>query len=95
MHAQPISTLTNYNFFPRMMSGAGIIVILFFGFIFSAHPGHVKWRHVVWGIGIEFVFGLLVLRWEVRTSQENLLSCLIVNVFVLADWQTSVSMPWG
>jgi pyrimidine nucleoside transport protein len=23
------------------------------------------WRHVVWGLGLQFVFGLLILRWEV------------------------------
>ena len=51
----------------RLISGAGIIVILFFGFVCSAHPGHVKWRAVIWGVGMEFVLGLLVLRWPVRT----------------------------
>ena len=29
--------------------------------------GHVRWRHVVWGVGIQFVMGLAVLRWDVST----------------------------
>ncbi len=49
----------------RLMSGVGVVSILTFGFVFSAHPGYVRWRHVVWGIGIEFCLGLAVLRWEV------------------------------
>ena len=24
-----------------------------------------RWRHIFWGIGLQFVFGLLVLRWDV------------------------------
>ena len=49
----------------RLVSLAGIAVILFLGFFFSAHPGHVRWRHVFWGVGLQFFFGFLVLRWEV------------------------------
>ncbi|CAG0898788.1 unnamed protein product, partial [Cyprideis torosa] len=28
----------------------------------------VRWRHVIWGMGLQFVFGLLILRWEVGKS---------------------------
>ena len=48
----------------RLMSALGVVVFVLIGFIFSAHPAHVRWRHVFWGLGIEFVFGLLILRWE-------------------------------
>jgi len=50
----------------RLRSAGGILVILAFGFLCSAHPGHVRWRHVVWGLGLEFLLGLAVLRWDVR-----------------------------
>lgn len=55
----------------RLISAAGILVILLFGFTCSAHPGHVKWRAVIWGVGMEFVLGLLVLRWPVRSWRSK------------------------
>lgn len=50
----------------RLISAAGVVILVLFGFVFSAHPGHVRWRHVVWGIGLQFLFGLIVLRWQVE-----------------------------
>ena len=49
----------------RLYSFVGIFAFVFIGFAISAHPAKIRWRHVIWGLGIEFVFGLLVLRWEV------------------------------
>jgi len=49
----------------RLVSAFGILVLVGLGFICSKHPGYVVWRHVVWGLGLQFVFGLLILRWEV------------------------------
>jgi pyrimidine nucleoside transport protein len=49
----------------RLVSALGVVAFVLIAFIFSAHPGHIRWRHVFWGLGLEFVFGLLVLRWEV------------------------------
>jgi len=52
----------------RLMSAAGIIILILFGFIFSRHPGFIVWRHVLWGIGLQFVFGLIILRWDIGKS---------------------------
>eukprot|EP00095_Tigriopus_kingsejongensis_P009513 snap_masked-scaffold624_size122968-processed-gene-0.7 protein:Tk09513 transcript:snap_masked-scaffold624_size122968-processed-gene-0.7-mRNA-1 annotation:"hypothetical protein DAPPUDRAFT_306527" len=30
----------------RLISAGGIVIIVLFGFLCSAHPGHVRWRHV-------------------------------------------------
>jgi len=49
----------------RLVSAFGIFVLVGLGFVCSRHPGYVVWRHVVWGLGLQFVFGLLILRWEV------------------------------
>lgn len=57
----------------RLVSAAGVVVFIFIGFLCSAHPADVRWRHVFWGIGLEFTFGLLVLRWEVG---RNIFECL-------------------
>ncbi len=69
----------------RLTSASGILVWLVFGFVFSAHPGHVRWRHIVWGIGIEFLLGLAVLRWDVSRYYDLFISYIIAclsDVFV-------------
>ena len=56
----------------RLVSAFGLLVILGLGFVFSRHPGRVVWRHVVWGVTLQFIFGLLILRWvEVGNSVKN------------------------
>ncbi len=55
----------------RLTSAAGVLAFVFIGFIFSAHPDKIRWRHVFWGIGLEFTLGLLVLRWEVISGRRN------------------------
>ena len=34
----------------------------------------VKWRPVFWGIGLQFLFGLMILRWSVGMAVFNFLS---------------------
>ena len=51
----------------RLISIAGVVGILFLGFLGSAHPAHIRWRHVFWGIGIQFTLGLITLRWDLGT----------------------------
>ena len=84
----------------RLYSLLGIFAFVLFGFLISAHPGHIRWRHVIWGLGIgknhimtssfskyslihhktwlidnhlEFVFGLMILRWEIG---KNIFQCI-------------------
>ncbi|GAB6027649.1 hypothetical protein CHUAL_001890 [Chamberlinius hualienensis] len=49
----------------RLISATGVVVLTIFGFIFSKHPGHIKWRQVFWGLGFQFLFALIILRWNV------------------------------
>ena len=55
----------------RLTSGLGVVSFLAFGFLVSAHPGHIRWRHVVWGVSLQFIFGLAVLRWEVTVPNTT------------------------
>ena len=57
----------------RLVSLAGGFGIIFLGFFFSAHPGYVQWRTVVWGVVLEFIMGLLVLRWP---TGRDIFQCL-------------------
>lgn len=52
----------------RLVSLAGLLVFLFASWLFSKHPDRVIWRHVFWGLAIQFTFGLVVLKWEVGRS---------------------------
>ncbi|XP_059058902.1 uncharacterized transporter YutK-like, partial [Achroia grisella] len=48
----------------RLISLLGLFLILFVGFIFSSSPGRVNWRTVLVGLTLQFVFGLIFIRWE-------------------------------
>ena len=52
----------------RLVSAAGILVLVLLGLIFSKHPGHIAWRPVLWGLGLQFLLGLIILRWELGKS---------------------------
>ncbi|KAH9636911.1 hypothetical protein HF086_011747 [Spodoptera exigua] len=47
----------------RLVSLIGLFIILLLGFVFSAHPGRVNWRTVSTGLLIQFLFGVLFIRW--------------------------------
>ncbi len=44
------------------MSAFGLVVLVLFGWVFSSHPSKVVWRHVAWGLVLQFIFGLIILR---------------------------------
>ena len=48
----------------RLISAAGVFVIIFLGALFSTSRKDIVWRHVVWGLSLQFLFGLLILRWK-------------------------------
>lgn len=49
----------------RLKSAIGVVTLLSFGWIFSKHPGHIKWRPVLCGLILQFLFGLISIRWPV------------------------------
>lgn len=48
----------------RLISAGGIVVIITFGALFSKSRKDIIWRHVTWGLTLQFIFGLLILRWS-------------------------------
>ncbi|XP_060697552.1 solute carrier family 28 member 3-like [Hemiscyllium ocellatum] len=48
----------------QLISVVGLLLFILFLFIFSKHPDKVRWRTILWGIGLQFVFGLIILRTE-------------------------------
>ena len=68
----------------RLLSILGIVAIIIFGAVFSKHPDRIRWRHVMWGLALQFIFGLLILRWSVG---QNIFDCFgkKVNIFINID----------
>ena len=76
----------------RLVSAVGVLVLILLGFVFSRHPGRVVrgrslgltapqvWRHVVWGLALQFVFGLLILRWPVGQATFRCLGAKVSTV---------------
>ncbi|KAI4542403.1 hypothetical protein MG293_007782 [Ovis ammon polii] len=48
----------------QLVSFGGLIMYTSLTFLFSKHPTKVYWRPVFWGIGLQFLLGLLILRTE-------------------------------
>ncbi|XP_077330980.1 solute carrier family 28 member 3 [Lithobates pipiens] len=46
----------------QLISFGGLVMYILLMFIFSKHPTKVNWRQVFWGIGLQFLLGLLILR---------------------------------
>lgn len=46
----------------QLISFGGLVMYVLLMFIFSKHPAKVNWRQVFWGIGLQFLLGLLILR---------------------------------
>ncbi|XP_053414852.1 solute carrier family 28 member 3 [Nycticebus coucang] len=46
----------------HLVSFGGLVMYLVLLFLFSKHPTRVYWRPVFWGIGLQFLLGLLILR---------------------------------
>ncbi|XP_076795017.1 solute carrier family 28 member 3 isoform X2 [Arvicanthis niloticus] len=46
----------------HLVSFGGLVMYLILLFLFSKHPTRVYWRPVFWGIGLQFLLGLLILR---------------------------------
>ena len=49
----------------RLISFLGLILLVIVSVIFSNNPSRINWRSVIWGLSLQFLFGLVILRWEV------------------------------
>ena len=67
----------------RLLSAVGIVILLSFGWIFSKHPGRIKWRPVLSGLILQFIFGLLTIRWPVGRA---IFQCISEKVATFLDF---------
>ena len=66
----------------RLLSILGLVVITLFGAIFSKHPGRIRWRHLMWGLALQFIFGLIILRWQIG---RNVFDCIAKKVYFMIN----------
>ncbi|KAL4712134.1 hypothetical protein ACJJTC_010995 [Scirpophaga incertulas] len=48
----------------RLISLLGLALLLSLGFVFSAYPGRINWRSVGMGLMLQFLFGVIFIRWD-------------------------------
>nr|XP_002734465.1 PREDICTED: solute carrier family 28 member 3-like [Saccoglossus kowalevskii] len=46
----------------QLISALGLLVLVAFCFVFSKAPMKVKWRPVLWGLALQFILGIFILR---------------------------------
>ncbi|XP_032873554.1 solute carrier family 28 member 3 [Amblyraja radiata] len=46
----------------QIISFVGLCMFVIFTFVFSKYPGKVKWRTVIWGLSLQFLLALIILR---------------------------------
>ncbi|XP_072032376.1 solute carrier family 28 member 3-like [Amphiura filiformis] len=69
----------------QLISCGGLICLVLFTYIFSKHPKHVNWRPVVWGMVLQFAFGLFILRTKLGFMIFDFLGELVQTFLAYTD----------
>eukprot|EP00095_Tigriopus_kingsejongensis_P008400 snap_masked-scaffold9_size846264-processed-gene-4.15 protein:Tk08400 transcript:snap_masked-scaffold9_size846264-processed-gene-4.15-mRNA-1 annotation:"hypothetical protein DAPPUDRAFT_312019" len=67
----------------RLISAGGIVVFIILGAILSKHPMKIRWRQVIWGLSLQFIFALLILRWDFG---RDVVDCLGTKISTFLDF---------
>jgi concentrative nucleoside transporter, CNT family len=62
----------------RLVSVIGIAVLLGFGFLLSVNRAMIPWRLVLWGLGLQFAFALLILKTPIGEAFFSWINGVIV-----------------
>uniref|UniRef100_A0A8C4WWN3 Sodium/nucleoside cotransporter n=1 Tax=Eptatretus burgeri TaxID=7764 RepID=A0A8C4WWN3_EPTBU len=63
----------------------GLIMYILLVFIFSKHPTKVRWRIVIWGLLLQFIFGLIILRTKPGLDAFNWLGIQVQTFLKYTD----------
>ncbi|BAZ48299.1 Na+ dependent nucleoside transporter [Nostoc sp. NIES-4103] len=69
----------------RAISALGILVFIGLSYILSVERQAVRWRTVVWGLGLEFVFALLILKTSWGLNVFKSLGDIATNFLAFSD----------
>lgn len=67
----------------RLISLSGIVLLIFLGFAFSNNRLKINWNQVMWGLLLQYLLGLMVLRWD---HGRGSLECLSVKIKFFLDY---------
>ncbi|XP_018369850.1 PREDICTED: solute carrier family 28 member 3 isoform X2 [Trachymyrmex cornetzi] len=81
-------TIDTVNSRHRLISILGVIILVGLGWVFSKHPGQVNWKPVIWGLILQFILGLITLRWPVGRS---IFQCVSAKVATFLNYAKSGS----
>ena len=69
----------------RLRSVFGIFVFVLLGAVCSKYPSKIKWRTITWGLALQFIFGLLILRWPFGRSVFKVLGDQVQGLLTYTD----------
>ena len=69
----------------RLISAGGIVVLVGFGVLFSKHPKEINWRQVTWGLVLQFILALIILRWPTGKSVIDCIGSKIEKFLLFTD----------
>ncbi|XP_029473205.1 solute carrier family 28 member 3 [Rhinatrema bivittatum] len=69
----------------QLISFGGLVMYVLLMFLFSKHPARVRWRPVFWGIGLQFVLGLVILRTKPGYDAFNWLGIQVQTFLEYSD----------
>ncbi|KAJ8413917.1 hypothetical protein AAFF_G00065150 [Aldrovandia affinis] len=75
-----------------LVSFAGLITYVLLMVVFSRSPSRVTWRVVVWGLGLQFLFGLLILRTKAGFTAVDWLGRQVEVLPIVVFFSTVISM---
>ncbi|XP_039255223.2 solute carrier family 28 member 3-like [Styela clava] len=70
----------------QLVSLLGLCLIIFVCFIFSKYPNDVSWRPVLWGIIMQFILGLIVLRTKVGFNAVKFIGDQVATFMRYSDY---------
>uniref|UniRef100_H2YPF0 Concentrative nucleoside transporter N-terminal domain-containing protein n=1 Tax=Ciona savignyi TaxID=51511 RepID=H2YPF0_CIOSA len=69
----------------HLISVLGFVIILVICAISSNNPSHINWRPVIWGIALQFILGLIVLRSSAGYSAIKFIGDQVATFMKYAD----------
>ncbi|XP_071829718.1 solute carrier family 28 member 3-like [Apostichopus japonicus] len=69
----------------QLTSAAGLVVFIIVTYIFSKYPRYVKWRPVLWGFALQFIFGLFILRTDIGFKAFRWLGDVVQSFLDFSD----------
>ena len=74
----------------QFLSLVGLVVLLGLAWAMSYHPRRVRLRTVVWGLGLQFVFALIILKEDRWSFIGMMLLAALLVVYLMQDQQKKI-----